>query len=112
MVAIVAILLKRGQNLQSSLLLLGMFALATVRLIPSTSRMNSSLAQLRYRYASTEVIYQELLALQQRPSEPLPGSAEEKVSAIPFRRALVDAICTTTLLAGSGISGMSRRPSM
>jgi ATP-binding cassette, subfamily B, bacterial PglK len=89
MVAIVAILLRRGQDLQSSLLLLGIFALAAVRLIPSTSRMSSSLAQLRYRYASTEVIYQELLALQQRPSEPLPGSAEEQVSPIPFRRALV-----------------------
>jgi ATP-binding cassette, subfamily B, bacterial PglK len=89
MVAIVAILLRRGQDLQSSLLLLGMFALAAVRLIPSTSRLSSSLAQVRYRYASTEVIYQELRALQQRPSEPLPGSAEEQVSAIPFRKALV-----------------------
>ncbi|MDQ6869394.1 MAG: ABC transporter ATP-binding protein/permease [Pseudomonadota bacterium] len=89
MVAIVAILLRRGQDLQSSLLLLGVFGLAAVRLIPSTSRMSSSLAQLRYRYASTEVIYQELLALQQRPAEPLPGSAEEQVSPIPFRRTLV-----------------------
>ena len=89
MVAIAAILLTRGEDLQSTLLLLGMFALAAVRLIPSMSRMSNSLAQLRYRYASVEVIYQELLALQQRPSEPLPGSAEEQVSAIPFRKALV-----------------------
>src|SRR6266853_3619323 len=88
-VAIVAILLSRGQDLQSILLLLGMFTLAAIRLIPSTSRVSSSLAQLRYRYASTEVIYRELLALQQRPSEPLPGSAEEQASPIPFRRALV-----------------------
>ena len=88
-VAIAAILLRRGQDLQSILLLLGMFTLAAIRLIPSTSRMSSSLAQLRYRYASTEVVYQELLALQQRPSEALPGSAEEQVSPIPFRRALV-----------------------
>jgi ATP-binding cassette subfamily C protein len=89
MVAIAAILLVRGQDLQSILLLLGMFALAAVRLIPSTSRMSSSLAQLRYRYASTEVIYRELIALQQRPSDQLPGSAEEHVSPIPFRRGLV-----------------------
>src|SRR6266853_599445 len=88
-VAIVAILLSRGQDLQSILLLLGMFTLAAIRLIPSTSRVSSSLAQLRYRYASTEVIYRELLALQQHPSGPLPGSAEEQVSPIPFRRALV-----------------------
>jgi ATP-binding cassette subfamily C protein len=89
MVAIAAILLARGQDLQSILPLLGMFTLAAVRLIPSASRMSSSLAQVRYRYASTETIYQELLALLQRPAEPLPGSAEEHVSPIPFRQALV-----------------------
>jgi ABC-type multidrug transport system fused ATPase/permease subunit len=89
MVAIATILLSRGQNLQSSLMLLGMFALAAVRLIPSTSRLSSALAQVRFRYASTEVIYQELLALKQRPSDPLPGSAEEQASPIPFRRTLV-----------------------
>jgi ATP-binding cassette, subfamily B, bacterial PglK len=89
MVAIAAILLRGGQDLQSILLLLGMFTLAATRLIPSTSRMSASLAQVRYRYASTEVVYQELLALRQRPWEPLPGSAEEHVFPIPFRRALV-----------------------
>jgi ATP-binding cassette, subfamily B, bacterial PglK len=88
MVAIAAILLTRGEDLQSTLLLLGMFALAAVRLIPSTSRLSGALAQLRYRYASTEVIYQELHALRQ-PSDPLPDSAEEQVSPIPFRRAVV-----------------------
>ena len=89
MVVIAAILLRGGEDLQSILPLLGMFTLAAVRLIPSTSRVSSSLAQVRYRYASAEVIYRELLALQQRPSEPLPGSAGEHVSPIPFRRALV-----------------------
>lgn len=89
MLAVAAILLERGQDLQSTLLLLGMFALAAVRLIPSMSRLSGALAQLRFRYASTEVIYQELRALRQRPSDPLPGSAEEQVSRIPFRKALV-----------------------
>ena len=89
MVAIAAILLWVGQDLRSILLLLGMFTLAATRLIPSTSRMSASLAQVRFRYASTEVVYQELLALRQRPSEPLPVSAEEHVFPIPFRRALV-----------------------
>ncbi len=88
MVAIAAILLTSGEDLQSTLLLLGMFALAAVRLIPSTSRLSGALAQLRYRYASTEVIYRELLALGQRPSDLLPGSLEEQVSPIPFRRAV------------------------
>jgi ABC-type multidrug transport system fused ATPase/permease subunit len=89
MVAIAAMLLRGGEDLESILPLLGMFTLAAIRLIPATSRMSSSLAQVRYRYASTEVIYGELLALQQRPSEPRPGSTEEQVTPIPFRRALV-----------------------
>jgi ABC-type multidrug transport system fused ATPase/permease subunit len=89
MVAIAAILLMGGQDLQSILLLLGMFAFAAIRLIPSMSRISTSLTQVRYRYASTEVVYRELLALRQRPWEPLPGSAEEHVSPIPFRQALV-----------------------
>jgi ATP-binding cassette, subfamily B, bacterial PglK len=89
MVTIAAILLRGGADLQSILPILGMFALAAVRLIPSTSRLSSSLAQVRYRYASTEVIYGELLALGHRPSEPLPGSAEEHASPIPFGQALV-----------------------
>lgn len=89
MVAIAAILLSRGEDMQSILPILGMFALAAVRLIPSTSRLSSSLAQVRYRYASAEVIYQELLALRQHPSEPLPGDSQELASPIPFRRSLV-----------------------
>jgi ABC-type multidrug transport system fused ATPase/permease subunit len=88
MVSILGILLWRGQDLQASMLILGMYVLAAVRLIPSLSRMTSSLAQLRYRYASTEVIYQELLALQQRSSELQPGSTEEQVDPVSFRRAL------------------------
>jgi ATP-binding cassette, subfamily B, bacterial PglK len=89
MVAIAAILLRGGEDLQSILPLLGMFALAAVRLIPSASRISSSLAQVRYRYASTEVIYRELLALRQRPSEPAADPAEEHTSPTRFRRALV-----------------------
>ena len=89
MVAIAAILLARGQDLQSTLLLMGMFALAALRLIPSTSRVSNSLAQLRFRYASTEVIYQELLALRLRLSEQRAGLAAEQKLPAPFRRGLV-----------------------
>ena len=89
MVTIAGIQLGRGEDLQSTLLLLGMFALAAIRLIPSTSRLSSALGQLRYRYASTDVIYRELLALQQLSSDPKPASGEEPVSPVPFRRALV-----------------------
>jgi ABC-type multidrug transport system fused ATPase/permease subunit len=89
MVAIAAILLSRGEDMQSILPILGMFALAAVRLIPSTSRLSSSLAQVRYRYASAELIYRELLALRHDPLERPPGSDEERISPISFRQALV-----------------------
>ena len=88
LITIAAILLARGQDLQSSLLLLGMFALAAVRMIPSTTRLSSALAQVRFRYASTEVIYRELLALRQRPSDPPPNPADGKTAPLPFRQAL------------------------
>ncbi len=88
MVAIAAILLARGQDLQSSLLYLGMFVLAAFRLIPSTSRLSGALSQLRYRYASTEVIYHELLALRQQPSETSADSDDRQVAPISFRRGL------------------------
>ena len=89
MVTIAAILIARGEDLQSTLLLLGMFALAAIWLIPSTSRMSSALAQLRFRYASIEAIYNELLALQQPRTDGLPSSSDKLVPPIPFRRALV-----------------------
>jgi ATP-binding cassette, subfamily B, bacterial PglK len=89
MIAVSAILLEEGEDLQSILLLLGMFTLAAVRLIPSTSRITSALAQVRYRYASTEVIYRELRALQQLSTAPLPGIEDEHAPPIPFRRSLV-----------------------
>ena len=86
LVTIAAILLARGQDLQSSLLLLGMFAFAAVRMIPSITRLSGALAQVRFRYASTEVIYRELIALRQRPSDPPPRPTEEKAPSLSDRR--------------------------
>jgi hypothetical protein len=83
LVAIATILLARGQDLQSSLLLLGIFALAAVRMIPSTTRLSAVLAQVRFRYASTEVIYRELLALRQRPSDLRPDPTEGVPPPVP-----------------------------
>lgn len=90
MVTIAAILMVRGEDLQSTLLLLGMFALAAVRLIPSTSRVSAALAQLRYRYASAEVIYEELLTLKPRAFARMTGSFDEaSPTPMPFQRSLV-----------------------
>ena len=62
MVAIVLIILARGQNMQSILPVLGMFAVAAIRLMPSATRIANGLAQLRFHYAATEVLYNELRA--------------------------------------------------
>ncbi len=86
LVASAAILLASGRDLQAILPLLGMFALAAIRLIPSTSRIATSLAQLRYRYASTEVIHRELSAIEQYPKETQANASDEQM---PLKQALV-----------------------
>jgi hypothetical protein len=100
LVAIATILLARGQDLQSSLLLLGMFALPAVRMIPSTTRLSAALAQVRFRYASTEVIYRELLALRQRPSDLRPDPTEKEECQI----FCVRDFCEGGIVVGPGIS--------
>jgi len=64
MVAISLIFLLRGQDMQALLPVLAMFAVAAIRLMPSTSRVASGLAQLRFLYATTEVLYDELRAIE------------------------------------------------
>jgi ATP-binding cassette, subfamily B, bacterial PglK len=77
MVAMVLIILARGQNPQSILPVLGMFAVAAIRLMPSATRIANGLAQLRFHYAATEIIYNELRITSdsQQPAE----------SAVPAR---------------------------
>jgi ATP-binding cassette subfamily C protein len=85
MVVIVLIAVAREQDLQSILPLLTMFAVAAVRLMPSTSRIANGLAQLRFHYAATEVIYKELIEtkLYQRHIDAVRSSPR------PFRCSLV-----------------------
>src|SRR5216683_651391 len=89
MVAIAAILLARGRDLLLILLLLGMFALAAARLMPSVGRIANSFAKLRFYYAATEQIYEELLGLQKYQWEPpRQGSGEDRAWPLPFGRSL------------------------
>src|SRR5262249_46389925 len=60
LVAFVLFVLLRGQVLQAFLPILTMFAMGVVRLMPATSRISNGLAQLRFHYTATEVIYKEL----------------------------------------------------
>ena len=89
MVAIAAILLARGQDLFSMLPVLGMFALAAARLMPSVSRIASTLARVRFYYPATEVMYQELLASQQYPSEQQQSADGHQACPRPFGCSLV-----------------------
>jgi ATP-binding cassette subfamily C protein len=62
-----------------------MFAVAAIRLMPSTSRIASGLAQLRFLYATTEVVYNELRAIER--ARPAPTRAPSL--PLPFERSIV-----------------------
>src|SRR5260370_1662744 len=90
MVAMSLFFLARGQDMQSLLPVLGMFAVAAIRLMPSTSRIASGLAQLRFLYATTEVIYDELRAIEgETPGQARPMPAGGPSSLLSFERSLV-----------------------
>ena len=88
-VAIVLVSLVRGPELQQLLPVLGMFAVAAIRLMPSATRIANGLAQLRFLYATLEVIHGELRALDGvRPPQP-DGTAQDRESPLRFERSLV-----------------------
>ena len=90
MVAIVLIILARGQDPQSVLPLLGMFAVAAIRLMPSVTRIANGLAQLRFHYAASEGLYNELHALDgDRTVRRRAVSGQPPTSPFPFGRSLV-----------------------
>jgi ATP-binding cassette subfamily C protein len=62
MIALILIMLARGQDMQSMLPVLGIFAMGAIRLLPSTTRIANRLADLRYHHAATELIFDELRA--------------------------------------------------
>jgi ABC-type multidrug transport system fused ATPase/permease subunit len=90
MVAMALISLARGQDMQSLLPVLGMFAVAAIRLMPSTSRIAAGLTGLRFHYAATEVLYNELRAID--GDQPLRGRsapAPKPSALLPFKHSLV-----------------------
>jgi ATP-binding cassette subfamily C protein len=90
MVAVALLTLLRGQDIQSLLPVLGMFAVAAIRLMPSASRIASGLAQLRFLYATTEVLYNELHTIERdKLLRAGPVSAQDPPSALSFERSLV-----------------------
>jgi ATP-binding cassette, subfamily B, bacterial PglK len=90
MVAIALITLVRGRDLQSLVPILGMYAVAAIRLMPSANRIAQGLTALRFHYSATEVIYDELRAIQRNAAGPArPAAASHRPEAVPFERSLV-----------------------
>jgi len=90
LVAIVLVSLARGQDVQLLLPVLGMFAVAAIRLMPSASRIASGLTQARFHYAATETLYDELRAIEGgKLSRARPAPTRDPSSPLPFERSLV-----------------------
>ncbi len=90
LVAISLVILARGQDVQSILPVLGMFAVAAIRLMPSINRIAHGLTQLRFHYAATEVIYRELRETQGNDfARASPSPDRDRSPAFPFERSLV-----------------------
>ena len=90
MVAVVLIILARGQDLQAILPILTMFAVAAIRLMPSTSRIANGLTQLRFHYSAAEMIYQELTETEGYGlARTLPAPGRVRPAPLPFQRSLV-----------------------
>jgi ABC-type multidrug transport system fused ATPase/permease subunit len=92
MVALPLLVLAQGQSLQATLPVLGIFGAAAMRLMPSASRIASGLTQARFHYASTEVLYEELRAIEGdvAPSASLDQRPpDQQGTALPFRQSLV-----------------------
>lgn len=68
---IVIVMLIRGQDMQSILPLLGLFAMAAIRLMPSFNRIISGMTMMRYYTPSIHVVHRDLQALTlETPREP------------------------------------------
>ena len=87
-IAMVLMLLVRGQNLESILPLLTTFAIASIRLMPSASRIANGMAQLRFHYAAIEVIDRELQAARNYGFERQSLHRFEAAAVLSYRRVL------------------------
>jgi ATP-binding cassette subfamily C protein len=89
MVAIALVILARDQDVQSILTVLGVFGMAAMRLMPSATRISNRLAELRFHYAATEVIFNELRATHgERPAAARGLPSGPPAAPMPFERSL------------------------
>ena len=90
MVAIVLIIIARGQDPQSILPVLSMFAVAAIRLMPSVTRIANGLVSLRFHHAAAEVLYNELRATAaDRTGATSAVGGRDRSSLLPFERSIL-----------------------
>ena len=82
MLIIVLVLLLRGQGVAEIVPTLGVFAFATMRLLPALQSLFSSLTALRFSTPSVDVLHRDLEALGRHPAPSRP------VAPLPFRESI------------------------
>lgn len=89
MVAIALAVLLRGGDTQRLVPVLGMFAVAAMRLMPSTSRIASALTGIRFHHAAVEVLGDELETMRQSGGRGADAAPPGQAPPLPFERSLV-----------------------
>jgi len=89
MVAIALVIFLQGKDVQSLLPVLGMFAVAAMRLMPSASRIANGLTGLRFHYAAIEVLCNDLHAIDSAKATPAQAVTRDPASPLAFERSLV-----------------------
>ena len=92
MILVVVLLVARGQPMGQILPVLGLFAMAAVRLLPSLTRIISSLTGIRHFTPSIDVIARDLKALEEgrlglEARQDRPGEGDDPVP-LPFEESL------------------------
>lgn len=82
MLLIVLVLLLRGQGVQDIVPTLGVFAFATMRLLPALQSLFAALTALRFSTPSIDVLHRDLEALGRRPQPSRPAAP------LPFRESI------------------------
>lgn len=86
---IVTLALFRRRELQTAIPYLSMFAVASIRLLPSANRLTTSLTNVRFHLPSLKIICDELQALREIPNIEMTIQRGESAERLELQHALV-----------------------
>ena len=105
---VVAVFVWLGRPIQSLLPVLALLAIASVRLVPSLSLINSAISSVRYNQAALDLVCAELDTLEASPPEsPNPRDAENGARHRPNTLGLQGVHYRYPEAAGEALSGVS-----